>query len=174
MSLSRKFCYFHHSSYNLLLLQDADLVSSVLYFFKTFLDIQLLREDLKACHSLGKCSDINKTPPIVVKFVYFHQQNDVYVRRSMLGKRGMQNPINTENIYVNERIPKEQLLIKKYASDKGLITTTCNCDVKLFLKHSSGATFSQKVTSTLECTGKPYCSKRNFVLSISRIPRPYL
>ena len=65
----------------------------------------------------------------------------------MLGKRGKQNPINTENIYINERIPKEQLLIKKYASDKGLITTTCKSDVKLFLKHSSGATFSQKVNS---------------------------
>ena len=133
---------------NLPLLQDADLVSSVLYFFKTFLDIQLLREDLKACHFLGKCSDINKPPPVVVKFVYFHQKNDVYVRRSMLGKRGKQNPINTENIYINERLPKEQLLIKKYANDKGLITTTYNCDVKLFLKDSSGATFSQKVTST--------------------------
>ena len=43
---------------NLPLLQDI-LVSSVLHFFKTFLDVQLLREDLKACHFLGKCSDIN-------------------------------------------------------------------------------------------------------------------
>ena len=43
---------------NLPLLQYI-LVSSVLHFFKTFLDIQLLREDLKACHFLGKCSDIN-------------------------------------------------------------------------------------------------------------------
>ena len=66
----------------------------------------------------------------------------------MLGKRGKQNHINTENIYINERLPKEQLLIKKYANDKGLITTTYNCDVKLFLKDSSGTTFSQKVTST--------------------------
>ena len=48
------------------------LVSSVLYFFTTFLDIQLLREDLKACHFFGKCSDINKPPPVPVKFVYFH------------------------------------------------------------------------------------------------------
>ena len=55
---------------NLPLLQVADLVSSVLYFFKTFLDIQLLREDLKACHFLGKCSDINKPPPVVVKFIF--------------------------------------------------------------------------------------------------------
>ena len=37
---------------NLALLQDVDLVRSVLHFFKTFLDIQLLREDLKACHVL--------------------------------------------------------------------------------------------------------------------------
>ena len=59
---------------NLPLLQDADLVSSVLYFFKTFMDIQLLQEDLKACHVLGKCSDINKPPPVVVNFVYFHQK----------------------------------------------------------------------------------------------------
>ena len=66
----------------------------------------------------------------------------------MLCKRGNQNPINTENIYINERLPKEQRLIKKYANDEGLITTTYNCDVKLFLKDSSGATFSQKVTST--------------------------
>ena len=48
------------------------LVSSVLCFFKTFLDIQLLREDLKACHVFGKCSDINKLPPVLVKIVYFH------------------------------------------------------------------------------------------------------
>ena len=65
----------------------------------------------------------------------------------MLGKRGKRNPINTENIYISQRLPKEQLLIKKYAKDKGLITITYNCDVKLFLKNSSGATFSQKVTS---------------------------
>ena len=51
----------------------------------------------------------------------------------MLGKRGKQNPINTGNIYINERLAKEQLLIEKYADDKGLITTTYNCDVKLFL-----------------------------------------
>ena len=43
---------------------------------------------------------------------------------------------------------KEQPLNKKYANDKGLKTTTYNCDVKLFLKDSRGATFSQKVTST--------------------------
>ena len=105
-----------------------------------------------------------------MKFVYFHQQNDVYVRQTMLGKRGEQNPINTENIYINERLPKEQLIIKKYAKDKGLITTTYNCDVKLFLKDSSEATFSQKVTSTkmvddlthkaLQKTKKPTSEKK--------------
>ena len=83
---------------NLPLLQNADLVSSVLNFFKTFRDFQLLREDLKAYHFLRKCSDINKPPPVVVKFVYFHQNNNVYVRRSRLVKRGKHRPINTENI----------------------------------------------------------------------------
>ena len=42
----------------------------------------------------------------------------------MLGKRGKQNPINTENIYINEILPKEQLLNKKNAKYKGLITTS--------------------------------------------------
>ena len=83
-----------------------------------------------------------------MKFVFFSIKNDVYVRRSMLGKRGKQNPSNTENFYINERLPKEQLIIEKYANDKGLITTTYECDVKLILKDSSGATSSKKVTST--------------------------
>ena len=120
------------------------LVSSVLPFFKTFLDNQLLREDLKACHFSSKCSDINMPPPVLVNLFYFHQKNDDYVRRSMLDKRGKQNPINTENIYINERLPKEQLLNKMYANDKGLITITYNCDVNLFLKDSSWAVFSQR------------------------------
>ena len=62
----------HYYHQQLTLLQDADLVSSVLYFFKTFLDIQQLREDLKAWHFLGKCTDINKSTSVVVKLVYFH------------------------------------------------------------------------------------------------------
>ena len=82
----------------------------------------------------------------------------------MLGKRGKQNPFNTENIYIKERLPKEQLLIEKYTSDKGLITTTYNCDVKLFLKDNGGALFSQKVTSTTmvdDLTHKALTKQRN-------------
>ena len=66
----------------------------------------------------------------------------------MLGKRGKQNPIKTSKIYINEKLSKEQLLIKKYANDKGLITTIYTCDVKLFRKDSSEAIFSQNLTST--------------------------
>ena len=83
---------------NLPLSQDADLVSSVLYFFKTFLDIQLLREDLKACHILGKCSDINKHPPVVVKFVHFHRKKKMFMLDDQCWANGVSKTLSIRKI----------------------------------------------------------------------------
>ena len=78
-------------------------------------------------------------------------------------------------------MPKEQLQIKKHTQCRGLLTTTYNCDVKVFLKDNNGATYSQKVTSikmvddlthrALKRTLKAVTTKRNQPDSIPENPQ---
>ena len=59
----------------------------------------------------------------------------------------VKNPINGRPSFIKERLPKAQKEIKDYADEQGLITTTNNCDVKLFYKKDDGRFRSVVVNS---------------------------
>ena len=52
----------------------------------------------------------------------------MYLRRPMLAYK--KNPLKQGPIFVSERLPKHDLEVKRYATEKGLITTTRNCQVE--------------------------------------------
>ena len=45
------------------------------------------------------------------------------------------------------RLPKHDLEVKRYATEKGLITTTRNCQVRIFYKDENGARISFPVNN---------------------------
>ena len=98
----------------------------------------------KACHVLGKGHG-NKPPAVIIKFLYFHDKNEVYLRRPMLASK--KNPLNKGPIFVSERLPKHDLEVKRYATEKGLITATRNCQVRVFYKDENGARISFPVNN---------------------------
>ena len=59
----------------------------------------------------------------------------------------MVKPINRKPIYMKERLPPQQRSIKQRADDLGLITTTQNCNVKVFMKNEDNTFMSVVVKS---------------------------
>ena len=114
---------------------DQPLTHQVCQFFSKFLQCLTQPSNFKACHPLGPWKELNYPPAIIVKYVYFGEKNEIYGRRSWLSQ--VKNPINGRPIFIKERLPKAQKEIKDYADEQGLITTTNNCDVKLFYKKTT-------------------------------------
>ena len=85
--------------------------------------------------------DVGGPAPTLLKFVCFHQ-NTMYISENQCWENMVTRTQSTRkvytstSIYVNKRLPKEQLRIKKHAQDEGLITTTFNCDVKVSLNEN--------------------------------------
>ena len=106
------------------------LEEQVCAFLKQYLNYQSNPSNFKACHFLGKYEKGKKQPPIIVKFVYFGEKAEIFGRKSWLA--GKPNPFNGRSIYLRERLPLHQRLIKEKAEEYDLITTTQNCEVKVF------------------------------------------
>ena len=106
------------------------LEEQVCAFLKQYLNYQSNPSNLKACHFLGKYEKGKKQPPIIVKFVYFGEKAEIFDRKSWLA--GKPNPFNGRSIYLRERLPLHQRLIKEKTEEYDLITTTQNCEVKKF------------------------------------------
>ena len=54
-----------------------------------------------------------------------------------------------ENLFITERLPAAALDVKKACEEENLVSTTHNCDVKVFLKDHKGTVYSKTVGSTL-------------------------
>ncbi len=81
---------------------------------------------IKACHFLAKPQQgFTKWPPIIVKFIYFGDKNDVWKRKRLL--RDVSHPGNKMNINIAERLPQADRAIQEIASKEGLKTVTNNC-----------------------------------------------
>ena len=116
-------------------------------FFRRFLSFSAHPSDFKACHFLGPWKNSNYPPAIIVKFIYFNQKNEIFGRKSWLARA--LNPINRKPIYMKERLPPQQRSIKQKADDFGLITTTQNCNVKVFMKNEDN-TFKSVVVKSVQ------------------------
>ena len=101
-------------------------------FLQKYLNFTTHPQNFKACHVLGKWKDTNSPPGVIIKFLYYGEKNEIFGRKSWLA--GIRNPLNGRPIFMKERLPPLQREIKKEADQLGLITTTMNCDVKVFKK----------------------------------------
>ena len=54
---------------------------------------------------------------------------------------------NIRNLYIIERLPKFDVEIKKVCDERGIITTTRNCEVPNFAKDPKGDFYSQPINS---------------------------
>ena len=69
-------------------------------------------------------------------FLWLGEKDEIYARRSMLGK--FFNPENSRPITIKERLPQKDRELKQMAEKKGYITSTKNCQVKVFYKTQEG------------------------------------
>ena len=77
--------------------------------------------NFKACHVLGRGQE-NTPPPIIVKFVYFHEKNEIYSRKKMLW--GVINRTNGRQMFIKERLPLNDKDLQVYENDKKVVTRT--------------------------------------------------
>ena len=89
----------------------------------------------KACHQLGPGSS-NRPAAVIVKFIFFDEKNETYGRKSWLANQ--KNPINGRKIFLRERLPPCQKEILDHALKENLITSTINCQIKVFRKDEEG------------------------------------
>ena len=66
---------------------------------------------------------------IVLNFVCFSDTDDNFGTRRMLPGH---NVVQGKNLFINERLPKSHMEIKRKYDDMNPITTTHNCQVKVF------------------------------------------
>ena len=120
------------------------LPQQVCEFLKVFLNYNTQPANFKACHVLGKGNG-RYPPAVIVKFVYFEEKSEIYHRKSWLARKA--NPYNGSPIFIKERLPKVQKELKDHADELDLITTTNNCNVKVFTKNADGIFKSVEVKS---------------------------
>ena len=99
---------------------------------------------IKACHPLLTRKDSCENVPINLKFVYFSDKDEIFGRRRELsGLKGVQG----KSLIIIERLPKSDMEIKRKCDNMNIITTTHNCQVKVFCQRPNGSFYSQNVTS---------------------------
>ena len=107
-----------------------DVTDAIIDFFRISLKVNISRGGIKACHMyMGNYG--NNMPTIFCKFVYFDDKHAVYKARRNL--KYQKNILNKRNIYITERLPEQEAIIKKAANDMDLITTTHNCIVSVLV-----------------------------------------
>ena len=123
---------------------EGDLWAQMAGFFTQYLGYRCNPEAFKACHPLGSFRrDSQKT--VIVKFIYFHDKNEIFSRRALLAHKP--NNFNNMPIYINERLPKHDAEIRRYAESLGIVTTTRNCQVRIFHRAEDGTSQSFPVNS---------------------------
>lgn len=122
-----------------------DIPSVMCSFLKQFLNWDTNPGNFKACHYLGKWRTDKHPPAVIIKFIYFSEKDAIYGRRTWLSKK--MNPFNEKPIFIKERLAKYDLETKLHAESQGLITTTYNAQVKVFVKEGNGNLRSVPVNS---------------------------
>ena len=132
-----------YSSKDCIIIENCPLVETteplshqVCSFFENYLNYKTSPSNFKACHLLGKWSNKDFPPAIIIKFIYFGEKDLILSRKSSLARA--RNPFNQRPIFIKERLPEDQRKLKSEAENLGLITTTHNASVKLFKKNAGG------------------------------------
>ena len=120
-------------------------MNQVCEFFRTYLSFNIQPDAFKACHPLSQWRDDKKPPPVIVKFIYFEDKNEIYALKLWLATK--LNRINGLPILMKERLPKHDKAIRDHANEAGLITTSNNCRIKVFVKDQNGYMRSVPVLS---------------------------
>ena len=100
-------------------------------FLGEYLNFQTNPGNFKACHVLGR-GQLNYPPAVIVKFIYFHEKNEIYGRKKML--IGVKNWMNGKQIFIKERLPPKDKELQVYANEQNLVTRTQNCQVQLLVE----------------------------------------
>ena len=147
---------------------DEKLISNTINFFKTFLNIELDGASFKACHLLPgkKQLPYGLMPAVIVKFVYFAEKNQVYSQRKLLKEK--KNPLNGKNIYINERLPPIESMLKSWADHRNYVTTTRNCTVSVLCDDGKGAKKFVSVSCEKDIESLENPVKRNTAADIPR------
>ena len=95
---------------------------------------------LKAYHFLPRASmPANFKEPVVVKFVYFYDKNDIYaVSKKKSFKSNSKNPLNGKTIYVIERLPCFEMDSKRAVDKLGYAIGTKNCAINVVCLDNDG------------------------------------
>ena len=141
-----------YSSKDCLILENLPIVNNqvplshqVCNFLAQFLQYKTSPSNFKACHLLGTWKNINYPPAVIVKFLNFGEKSEIYNRKSWLAN--IRNPNNNKQIFLKERLPPADRLLKQYADDLGLVNTSQNCQVKMFKMDDRGIYKSFPVSS---------------------------
>ena len=127
---------FHNFPFNMLI---HDLDVDMCRRMKNYFNYQISSADLKARRPLKPGQNV----PIVLKFVYSNDKNEIYEGRQMLDGRQYRN----KALFITERLPAYDMEIKQACDEKGLIITTRNCQVKVFKKDVNGCNLSRNADS---------------------------
>ena len=100
-------------------------------FLGEYLNFQTNPGNFKACHVLGR-GQLNYPPAVIVKFIYFHEKNEIYGRKKML--IGVKHWMNGKQIFIKERLPPKDKELQVYANEQNPVTRTQNCQVQLLVE----------------------------------------
>ena len=89
---------------NLPLLSNKDVTTDFIEFMRNVLHVEVTSGVLVACHELGRIVDINEPPPIIAKFLYFGQKNQIWGRKKFFA--GFVSLLNGKNVHMEERLTK--------------------------------------------------------------------
>ena len=81
-------------------------------FHSSYMDFESTPDLFKACHPLGNFKTAKKKA-VIVKFLYFDDENEMHSRRALLSNR--LSRIKREPIFNNERLPKHDAELKRHA-----------------------------------------------------------
>ena len=146
----------------------------VCFFFDQLLGYKTSPGRFKTCHYLGTRNKTKPTP-VIEKFIYFEEKNEIYGRKSWLAKHV--NPNNGRKIYLRERLPRHQKQILDHALEQNLTTRTKNCNGKYFCKNQAGKFNSVVVNmkkavddTKIEAVEKKPRNSNVFTASVKRTP----
>ena len=102
-------------------------------FAKNYFNIDLNGDNLKAFPILSRSKLLPNDvfQPVVLKLVHFHEKYDFNSKRKFF--KNCVNPLNGENIWLNERLPSVEALLKQYADELNLITAAKKLQSKRIL-----------------------------------------
>ena len=128
------------------------LFDNIKWFCKIYLKVDIVESDLKAYHILPSKNDLpnHLTPPVILKFVQFPKKDLVYRNRKYLKRdpknnHNPTNPMNNKLIYLNERLPPIENLLKRFCDNLGYITSSHNCNISVLCCDKNDPSGDKKV-----------------------------